>query len=218
MNLQEFITKEIALALGSGGGVGALIVGYLRLKVYRAAKKEKQSTREEILIDSFTVQNETNNQLFTQILITLQGMDHTLSLGFKNKVKDSHQEIMELKKLAHNKQQDDLYNGLKRIIRANDLPDKRARLEDIRDLLTTAIRDTDDTLYKFNLCGYIAPTDAKILHVCNSDAPEILYRIINNKTNQENHQKLEDNIRKYARIILNDVKANFYDADGKVKQ
>ena len=220
MFTMQIDVDKIAIFIGtiSTGGLGTIIVGYLKYRTSREKREEQEAVREATLIKALNDQSTLNETLFTKMLSTLQGMDHTLALGFKNKVRDSHQEIMELKRLAHNKQQDDLYNGLKRIIRANGLTERDDRLKDIRDLLTTAIRDTDDTLYKFNLCGYIADTDQKIDFVCSSEAPEVLYRIITNETNKVNHQKLEDNIRKYARIVLNSVKGEFYDSDGKVKK
>lgn len=201
----------ITYLFGGGGGLVTVIVATLK---YRTSLKKREETILKAINEKATSPDPTQQEILT----TLQEVDSTLKLVFRNKVNESRQEIMELKKLAWNKQQDFLYNGLKRIIRANGLTDKADRLRDIRDLICNAITETDDTLQKFNLNEYIAPTADKIIFVYDGPAPTVLYNIITNEAYKKDYQKLEDNIRKYAQQILNSVKAEFYDDSGKVKQ
>ena len=202
------MTKELLLYLfGGGGTLGAIVLAWIK---YKTKKLSKEGGAQPSAPDLSQV-------ILSEVLTTLQGMEHILQMGFKLKVNESHQEIMQLKKLAWCKQQDDLYHGLKRIIRANGLVDKKARISDIRDLLETVIRTTDEILNGFNLKGYLAPTADKILFVCGGPAPEVLYKIITDEKNKD-YQKLEDSIRGYGRKILNSIRSEFYDGNGRVKE
>lgn len=195
-------------------GLGGLTTVAVAAIKYRTSLKKREAT----ILKAISEKDGIPHQVQTEILKTLQEVDNTLKIVFRCKVNESRQEIMELKKLAWNRQQDELYNGLKRIIRANGLPDKADRLRDIKDLIRTVITDADETLQKFNLNNYMAPTAKKIKFVCGGEAPGVLYNIITNEAYKKDYQKLEDNIRKYGQHILNSVKAEFYRDSGRVKE
>lgn len=197
------------VGLGGTGGLGGVIMGIIK---YKTSLKNRERT----IIKAISEKDSLNYKLLNEVVINLQEMRNTLHMGFRHKVRDSHQEIMTIKDLAWSKQQDDLYNGLKVIIKNNGLNDKPARVSDIRDLLETVIRATDSILNSFNLKGYVAPTEAKIKYVNSGPAPEVLYKIITDEKNRDCH-KLEDSVRLYGQKILNSIKMEFYDSDNKVK-
>lgn len=200
------MTTDAVIGLAGSGGIGGVVIAIIKYRMYLRKKAAAAAPQKDNL----------NTLLLSEVVTSLQEMRNILHMGFKQRVNESHQEIMILKSLAWTKQQDELYNGMKIIISNNGLSDKPARLSDIRDLIETVIRATDNTLNSFNINGYLAPTSEKIKFVNSGPAPEVLYKIIMDEKNKNCH-KLEDSIRLYGQKILNSIKSEFYDSDSKVK-
>lgn len=179
------------------------IVGTAFFKWLQAKKKSADLHNNIIELLNSTI--ETNEKILT-----------VLELKFRNSVNENSHEIMEIKKLAWEKQQTMLVNEVKSIIRANGLHNRDVTIIKIKSSLTQVIEIIDIELNNFNISKFMAPTKEKIEFVLNSNFANVLYKII--LENKNDFEKLELNIRSVGKQILQAVKNEFYNSNGRVKQ